>query len=279
MSLGVVIKGPEGVVLAADSRVTLGARQPDGTQLLVNFDNATKLLTFSGAHRFVGAVTYGSAVIGLRTAHSFIPEFEVSLPSGKRLPVKDFAERLQRFYTEQWVDSMPKEYAGPKMTFIVGGYDEKAPYGSVYLFEVPGDVAPIERSPAADFGMTWGGQLEVASRLIRGYDPAVFNLVGKHLDLSPEKIQALEAAVAPNIEFRIPYQLLPLQDCINLATFLVRTTITAQTLGVGIRGVGGPIDVAYVTRTQGLRFVQQKTLHGEAGLGTDSAPSAPPGSG
>ena len=30
MSLGVAIKGPEGVVLAADSRVTLEAREGDG---------------------------------------------------------------------------------------------------------------------------------------------------------------------------------------------------------------------------------------------------------
>jgi len=42
MSLGVVIKGPEGAVLAADSRVTLEARHGDGMTLLVNFDNATK---------------------------------------------------------------------------------------------------------------------------------------------------------------------------------------------------------------------------------------------
>jgi hypothetical protein len=277
MSLGVVIKGPEGVVLAADSRVTLGARQPDGTPLLVNFDNATKLLTFSGSHQYVGAVTYGAAVIGLRTAHSFIPEFEVSLGSGKRLAVKDFTERLQKFFAEQWAESMPKDFAGPKMTFIVGGYDEKEPYGTVYLFEVPGDLAPQERSPGMEFGMTWGGQLEVASRLIRGHDPLVFSLVGQHLNLSAEQIQALERAIAPKVEFRIPYPLLPLQDCIDLATFLVRTTITAQTLGVSLRGVGGPIDVAYITRTKGLQFVQQKTLRGEAAFGTSSAPSGPRG--
>ena len=80
MSLGIVIKGPEGIVLAADSRVTLTATRPGNPPMEINFDNATKLLTFGDTHKYVAAVTYGSAVIGLRTAHSFIPELQGALP-------------------------------------------------------------------------------------------------------------------------------------------------------------------------------------------------------
>ncbi len=47
MSLGVVIKGPEGIVLAADSRITLEALQVGAQHpIVVNFDNATKLISF-----------------------------------------------------------------------------------------------------------------------------------------------------------------------------------------------------------------------------------------
>ena len=62
MSLGIAFKGPEGIVLATDSRVTLHAeqRRPDGGILLFpsTFDNATKLLSFTG-HPYVGAITLG----------------------------------------------------------------------------------------------------------------------------------------------------------------------------------------------------------------------------
>jgi len=34
-------------------------------------------------------------------------------------------------------------------------------------------------------------------------------------------------------------------------------------LAIGIRGVGGPIDVAIVTRTDGLQYVQRKLIRGE----------------
>lgn len=47
MSLGIAFKGPEGLVLAADSRVTLNASRTVGAQTLIipaTFDYATKLL-------------------------------------------------------------------------------------------------------------------------------------------------------------------------------------------------------------------------------------------
>jgi hypothetical protein len=44
MSFGVVINGPEGVVLASDSRATLTSdRSDEDPPLPVNFDSATKL--------------------------------------------------------------------------------------------------------------------------------------------------------------------------------------------------------------------------------------------
>ena len=263
MSLGVVIKGPEGVVLAADSRITLEAHKEGEIPLLVNFDNATKLLAFSGKHTYVGVVTYGVAVIGLRTAHSYIPEFELSLPD-KRLNVEDYAQRMSAFYLKTWKEIMPGDYKGPSMTFIVGGYDDKSPYGKVFLFEIPSDPQPQPRNPGeTEFGMTWGGQLNVASRLIHGFDPTLPANLSRRFNLNQQQASELNAELIKDLGFQIPYNVLPLQDCIDLAIFLVRTTIVAQGLAVAVRGVGGPIDVAVITRTKGLKFVQRKQTHGE----------------
>jgi hypothetical protein len=262
MSLGIVIKGPEGVVLAADSRVTLMAQLQNTLAMPVNFDNATKLLSFSKPHMYVGAVSYGAAVIGSRTAHSFIPEFELTLPE-ERLRLEDFSERLSRFFLDRWHENVPENYTGPDMTFIVGGYDADEAYGRVFLFGIPRQPDPRAQNPGEqEFGMTWGGQLQVASRLIQGYDPNLLGIVRQSLNLSDEQVTHLQEQIKP-IALRIPFQILPLQDCIDLATFLIRTTIIAQGLSVDLRGVGGPIDVAIITRTDGLKYVQQKTIHGE----------------
>lgn len=271
MSLGVVIKGPEGVVLAADSRVTLQAQRGNDPPIIVNFDNATKLLSFSEPNCYVGAVTYGAAVIGQRTAHSYIPEFEVCLREGlqegeepKRLGVFEFSQRLSHFFMERWRAVMPSDYSGADMTFIVGGYDPGDAYGKVFVFSLPGQPEPQPRNEN-DFGMTWGGQLQIASRLIHGYDPGLIGILRQTLNLNEQQINQLIQALKLQLEFLVPYQVLPLQDCVDLATFMIRTTMTAQGLSIGVRGVGGPIDVAIITRTAKLEFVQQKKLHGEAG--------------
>ena len=102
MSLGIIIKAPEGMVLAAESRVTLGAQMmtPAGPQpLTVNFDNATKLFAFNKPNEYIGAVTYGTATIGVRTAQSFIPEFESSLDPSVRLTVEDLSKKMSDFFS------------------------------------------------------------------------------------------------------------------------------------------------------------------------------------
>jgi len=267
MSLGIVIKGPEGLVLAAESRVTLSAALQD-QQVHVNFDNATKLLSFSHPNTTVGVVTYGQAAIGLRTAHSFVPEFEAGLPQ-ERLSVRDFAERLGQFFMQQWKAAMPPDYTGPDMTFVVGGFDKDEPYGRVLLLGIPKQPSPVEQNAKpGEFGITWGGQREVVDRLIQGFDHRLPEIAQKALDLKPQQVQSLKQALNV-LQMALPLGAMPLQDCVDLAIFFIRTTITAQRLTVGIRGCGGPIDVATITRREGLRFIQRKETVGEIGRGAN----------
>jgi hypothetical protein len=112
MSLGIVIKGPEAIVLAAESRVTLTTTQPNGQQLHVNFDNASKLLFFSNPNSGFGCVIYGQAAIGIRSVPSFLPEFESTLPP-HRLPIVDFAQRFSDFFISQWTTMVPQDTSEP----------------------------------------------------------------------------------------------------------------------------------------------------------------------
>jgi hypothetical protein len=267
MSLGIVIKGPEGLVLAAESRVTLIAASPEGP-LSVNFDNATKLLTFGDPYTNIGVVTYGQAAIGLRTAHSFVPEFEAELKS-QILTVNKFSEKLSEFFSRQWAAVVPADFKGPNMSFVVAGFDEGEAYGKVYLLEIPVSPAPIEQSAKpGEFGMTWGGQGDFVHRLVYGFDKRMIDPLTKGLNLTPEQIKKMEEILSPFL-MPMPLQAMPLQDCVDLAIFFIRTTIDAQRLSVGIRGCGGPIDVAVITRSKGLSFVQRKQIVGEYGESVD----------
>lgn len=261
MSLGVVFKGPEGVVLAADSRVTLTATLASGGSVAVGFDNATKLLKVKGQD-FVAAVTYGQGALGQaepRTAHSFLPEFEAELADSGRLTVHEFASRLGAFFKQQWDTAEMPDKADPLM-FLVGGYDAGAIYGSTYEVGVPVALDPKERPP---FGIAWGGQIQTASRLLNGYDRELETLLKDTLGLDDAAHAELMGKLGSQLATPIPYQFLPLQDCVDLSILLVRTTARLQDFYVGIRGVGGAIDVATITRTEGYRAIQEKQIGGE----------------
>ena len=266
MSLGIVIKGPEGIVLAADSRITLTAQTPQGS-IHVNYDNATKLLSFSEPHNYVGAVTYGQAAIGLRTASSYLPEFENTLEE-KRLSVDEFANRLSTSFQEQWCKEMPKDYKGPNMTFVVGGFDEGEAYGQVFLFEIPGVPEP-HRQHDNGFGITWGGQREIVDRLMQGFDERLMQILARELKLSGDDAQRLYDVLRRELQLPVPIQAMALQDCVDLAVFFLRTTMWAQSLTIGIRGVGGAIDVAIITRREGFRSIQRKEIVAERSMTND----------
>jgi hypothetical protein len=51
-----------------------------------------------------------------------------------------------------------------------------------------------------------------------------------------------------------------LQDCVDLAVTLIGTTVSIQRLAVEVRGVGGPVDVVTITRTEGLQPIQFKEV-------------------
>ncbi len=266
MSLGIAFKGPEGLVLAADSRVTLNAALPTGS-VAAYFDNATKLLPLEG-QPYVGIITYGLGALGQtqpRTAHSFTPEFEAELGekyAGRRGTVVEIAQAVSDFYRTQWEQADMPAADTPglmPMTFIVAGFDEGAPYGTVYEVSVPTALTPVEKA-AGDFGVTFGGQAELAARLIGGVDPRAGGIAKDVLDLTDEQMSELSLRWGIELSLPIPYQFLPLQDCVDLATFLVYMTSTTQGWTVGVRGVGGAVDVATITRTDGFRPVQQKKI-------------------
>jgi hypothetical protein len=272
VSLGIAFKGPEGIVLAADSRVTLLAQQP-GLQHLIpaTFDNATKLLKVA-SQSHVGAVTYGLGALGTyspRTAHSFLPEFEAELAGEvetgvERLSVVAYASKLSAFFMNRWTSQempSPDTYVAEQMIFLVGGYDDGEAYGRVYEFFIPGRPEPVEQNPGS-FGVTWGGQLDLTSRVIQGFDPRVPDIVARALDLDDDQRHVLTDALRP-LQLTIPYPFLPLQDCVDLSILLIRMTIELQAFYVGIRGVGGAIDVASITRTEGYVPVQEKKVRGE----------------
>jgi hypothetical protein len=268
MSLGLVFKGPEGIVLSADSRVTLQFTQPSSQpNVLLSspayYDNATKLLKVAGQN-YVGAVTVGLGAIGVstpRTAHSFIPELDKELDKQKRLPVFDFATRISEFYVRQWRQLMPATGQFDDMIFLVGGYNENETHGRVYALAIPSNPVPIELNQN-DFGLTFQGQTEITARLLNAIDVPVLLHLQKMFNIKDQELASTVQEIKSNFGLKIPYQFISLQDAVDLSMLLITTTSQLQKYITGVRGVGGPIDMATITGVEGFHYVQHKEIHG-----------------
>jgi hypothetical protein len=177
------------------------------------------------------------------------------------LTVEQFAREIGTFFLAQW-QAAPMPAKADPMTFFVAGYDDGDTYGRVFEVVIPGTPEPVEKNPNT-FGLLYGGQWEITGRIMSGYDPKLPEVARKALTLSDAQVGQLTQALSA-LQLPIPMEFLPLQDCVDLVIFLIEATASLQTWMLGVRGVGGAIDVATITGTEGFRALQRKQVRGHA---------------
>lgn len=259
MSLAVTVVTPEGIIQAADSRVSIPFNITDGVVTYSHLDNATKLLTFDAPHSNISVTTYGAGTIGARTAHSFLKELQEYLPP-QQITVKKFANQLQKFYKEKW-DSEEDTNQDIPMIFQVAGINRSQQFGEVYIVSVPGDDPPLKVVADGEFSLYYGGDKSVVERLIQGRDLRIDNLILQDASLNDthDKLRIIFNDVATR--HLLPLGAYALQDAINLARFLIETTIKMQELSLNESSVGGAIDICCITKSDGCITISKKKVY------------------
>jgi hypothetical protein len=252
------IGSPDGLVLAADSRTT----NIESSHHRISTDAAEKIFALNGRGResAYGVATYGDAFIGERTISGLIDEFVATVDEDVCDDVERLADALGSFFHERYVAEHGEPDDPPvwSLGFILAGYDE-AGIGHLWEINIPGPH--IEKTPVntPDRGALWRGQTGVIGRLIKGVD-----------------WNALRDAKAPSFSEQVDDTLkkleyivlhpVTLQDAVDMAAFLVRTTIDMQRFSNGpvispglIPGCGGRIQMITVTRA-GAEWISRRRL-------------------
>jgi hypothetical protein len=154
MTLVIVIKNREGVVLAADSAATLSRIGSNGREIdrIHVHSKAKKIVSLDKPHNYVAAITYGRATIDGKTPNYYLREFELRLPK-ERISVKAFADELSSFFIEKWDQSEDKAtYTDQEfdMRFCVCGFNKDEPYCCAYQLSIPDDPSPQQISACDD---------------------------------------------------------------------------------------------------------------------------------
>ena len=270
MTLAVTVVCQDGVVVAADSRTTLANHR----MLRVGGDFTHKVFP-SGR---VAVATYGEAFVLGRSVASHMAEF-AARESGNCEHPGPTARRLAEFFGDRYDQETlaePDQISPPSVAalgFLVGGYND-AGVGEAWEVALPDRAVEPIATTAEGGGAAWRGQSDVVTRIMRGSDLELLERLAADHGRSDEleKLTPLLDACS----YRIPFESMNLQDGIDLAVLCIRTTIDVQRLTLGPMattpefswpGVGGPIEIATVTGTDGFRWVQRTAIQGERPAG------------
>jgi len=264
MTLSISLKVPDGLVLASESLQTLegtvtgkgelGVKCPKCQEEFKISDlplppiripsgsspTANKIYEVTKRMPNLGVATFGAAFLQRQTVESHLRSFEGEKVVGKET-VAEISQKLLDYFQnilskEVDISKLPDKVA--PIGFQVAGFDPNETEGKIYLVETGKNPKVTPQNPEkGSFGCTWAGDGRVVAKLWKE-DPSI-------------------AIPTPN------YGFMTLQDAVDYAIFLIRTTVSYQTFATMIPTCGGEIDVMTITYIKGIEWVQKKKIHGE----------------
>jgi hypothetical protein len=91
-----------------------------------------------------------------------------------------------------------------------------------------------------------------------GFATALPQVLQRSLNIAPAAMPNVIAAIQTALHMPVVMPAMPLQDAIELAEFLVNTTIQWVRFAPGAPTVAGPIEVAAISKHEGFRWIRRK---------------------
>ncbi len=281
MSLAISLKINDGVVLAADSAATVLGQVAQSGQVpnlelvvLNTYNNANKIFNLRKGLP-IGLITWGAGSIGTDSISTLAKDLRRRLSGDdekhkdweldeKTFTIKGVVERVCEFmYAERYLTAFKDWPQKPGIGFIVAGYSASAAMADEYLVDISNGrcSTPVLVRQTEETGITWGGVGEVLSRLCLGFAsglPQVLQQILKDLNIPAAAVPNVIAAVQASLPMQLVVPAMPLQDAIDLAEFLVDTTIQWVRFSPGAPTVAGPIEIAAISKHEGFRWIRRK---------------------
>ena len=222
MSVMCAVFVPDGIVMAAESRQTVGITQvrpgqppqvhaeprvlnrmnqpgQPPVQMLAQSDNAQKIMLLSKVK--VGISACGIGILNGKTVSDFIRSFEIDKVD-KSDTVTQVAHKLQDYAKEFF----------PQVNFFVCGYEEEIKRSNI-------------ENGKLRYASIWSGEQAAITKLLNGNPPMLVNHV-----------------------------LMPLKDAVDFAEFLIDLTIKSQRFEMKVATCGGPIDLLVLTKDESFWY-------------------------
>ncbi len=261
MSIIVSVKINDGIVMAADSATTFST--PDGKPGQI-YEHAIKIVNLVKGLP-IGVTTTGSGGIGNASIATLLKDLRQRLTNEtnadwkldeKNYTMEFVTSRLHQFFSEKATESDFKHF----LLLRVCGYSSGRPLPEVWqvVLNEGKTLDPFCVQSEDQFGIRWNGEEEALNRLILGVG-AITENGAKAIGVAPEQVAGLVQKLIPHTYENLILPAAPIQDAIDVSRFLVETTVGfVQYAVVRTKTVGGPIEIAVITKHEGFKWVQRK---------------------
>ncbi len=272
MTIAISVKVNDGVVLAADSATSLIAQTPTGPAVAQVYNNANKVFNLRKSLP-IAAITWGAGSIGRASISTVVKDLRVRLAGGDpahkewhldpdSYTIEHVAARLRAFiYEELYAPAFKDWPQKPPLGFIVAGYSAGSELAEEYRIDIDAQgncPPPVLLRPKNECGATWGGEPEAIARLFLGRSNQLAEVLRDSLGVPPDQVQAAMGIITQALTVPLVHDAMPIQDAIDLAEFFVDLTERFSRFKPGAPTVGGPIEIAAVTKHEGFRWVKRK---------------------
>ncbi|MFC7695104.1 hypothetical protein ACFQY5_41565 [Paeniroseomonas aquatica] len=238
---------------------------------------ADKIVDCEGPAHWV--MVTGSS-IGLESIATLLKDLRTRLDGSRKhewtldrstYTMQQVAERVREFLFDE------KSAASGHQTWMqlrLCGYSAGRPLPEVwevFLREKECDAAKLAQ-PEDGFGVNWNGEYEALNRIVLGLGQG-FGVAALELGLPKNDLPDIERALMRSLYEDLALPAMPIQDAIDLARYLVETT--AGFIRFSVRKqpktVGGPREIAAITKHEGFCWVQRRHFHHIAESGSTAA--------
>jgi hypothetical protein len=142
---------------------------------------------------------------------------------------------------------------------MIVGYSSRQPLAEEWKIDISNGqcTGPYIKRQQNEIGMTWNGEPEAITRLYLGFGSKLTEVL-RDVGLEADQIARIIGSCKDKLTVPMVVPPMPIQDAIDLAAFLVETTIQFSRFSPGAPTVGGPIEIAAITKHEGFKWVQRK---------------------
>jgi len=272
MTIAISLKVDDGVILASDSATSLMIRDPQGNTGVGNIYNTANKVFNLRKGLPIGAITWGAGSIGNASISTLIKDLRKRY-SGEdsahtdwhidpdNYTVQEVAKKLKEFiFDELYTPAFASWADKPVLGFMVAGYSANEKLAEEYKIDIKNGACngPVLIRQKSDSGVTWSGEPEAINRLMFGIAGQLPNVLVNQLGLQPANVQTAITAIQQACHAPLVMPAMPMQDAIDLAEFFIDLTIKFSKFNMGAPTVGGPIEIAAITKHEGFKWVKRK---------------------